>query len=154
MQRARMHKGYKVPPAESNPVRAAASSRRPVCVTIRSFFFPFLLSSFFFSSFIISRPPARTYVRKCSGERAAHGWRWGPATDTYAQFSDASRYRDARPRGCRVADTVNIAAGPAKGIQDQGSIWTEGRSRKIAISETTLETETYKSWHRIFSGSA
>jgi len=28
MQCARMHKGYKVPPAESNPVRAAAGEQQ------------------------------------------------------------------------------------------------------------------------------
>lgn len=37
-----------------------ASSRRPMCNYM--FLFSFLLSSLFFSSFIISRPPARMYV--------------------------------------------------------------------------------------------
>lgn len=46
-----------------------ASSRRPVCNYM--FLFSFLLSSLFFSSFIISRPPARIYVRLKTSVRPA-----------------------------------------------------------------------------------
>lgn len=60
-----------------------ASSRRPVYNYM--FLFSFLLSSLFFSSFIISRPPV-LYVRK-SHRTSCVRLSDGSTTDIYAQFS-------------------------------------------------------------------
>lgn len=74
-----------------------ASSRRPVCNYM--FLFSFLLSSLFFFSFIISRPPARMYV---ASKRAYGPATCGPATDTYSQFSDVQmRAFEGNIRYCR-----------------------------------------------------
>lgn len=87
--------------------RRAAGGR---CVTICSFFPSYFRPSFSPPSLSREHRPVCTYVRASNELRPASD---GSTTDTYAQFSGASR-TDARPRvPIPRRGHANIAAGPA-----------------------------------------
>lgn len=123
-----MHKGYKVPPAESNPVRAAAGQQQAAGVRNYTLLF-FSLSYFRLSFFLLLHYPATTgsYV---------HTYVRAPENEPSRAAGDGLRNRYLRAifrciahrrasEGCRVADAVNTRR--SRG-ENSGSIRTEGRN--------------------------
>lgn len=128
--------------------RRAAGGR---CLTICSFFPSYFRPSFSPPSLSRDHRPVRT-VRKSLGTSRASASD-GFATDTYAQFSGASR-TDARPRVSvpRRGHVIILPHVPRENSRGRRSIRTERRKgvREIAISDLLGTTETHKSLRWIF----